>query len=177
MKQPLQNLLFLMINPFLMIKLIENPTMIMIWNFICTRVLPLLLRLGNFPKISTTPPPDAMTTTDSIIFDEKPNQKLDDNSDTDSQKHSRSYDFYDNAYLEQLRNKPPRSPAALIRKLAELTIARFYLTIVLRNSLDQHHHRIILDTNPGMIISPPIPHPYYHPTHGIVNVILFEMNR
>ena len=56
MIQTLQNLLFLMINPFLTIKLIGNP-MMMIRNFICTKAFPLLLRLGSFPKISTTPPP------------------------------------------------------------------------------------------------------------------------
>ena len=83
----------------------------------------------------------------------------------------------------------PRFQATLIRLLAELMIVLSYplryIPLLLINALwfflDRQHHRIIPDTNPSTTISlPTLSHPYphqLHPTHGIVNVILFANNR
>ena len=81
----------------------------------------------------------------------------------------------------------PRFQAALIWMLSELIIVLSYppryIPLLLINALwiflNQHHHRIIPDTNPGTTISlPNLSHLNLcqHPTHGIVNVTLFVNN-
>ena len=156
MLRMLQKLLFLMIN------LIGNPMMMMIWIFICTRVLPLLLCLGNFQKISTTQPPkstkqntvadDATTTTDSIIFDKKLDQKLNDDDDLEIEyrQFAKPVDIFHKKYYCQKAHR------VMITLFYPPRIVKVILIIVLWKFLDRHHHWIITDINPSTTISLPI---------------------